>query len=347
MSAPPGFHTVPTTGDGNCLFHSIFYAWFPEEGVDVANRSESANLIRKIIADNALATIKNDRIFTLLELEDAFRLSRRSLNEEQTELYTRLYSELSEINQELAEIEPSLRAQSGVNANMREGLIARQSVLYENMARIYKEAVLLTSFFWGGEFEIGVANDYAMKNSLPEIRVWNEETSTWYSGGAPVGEPCRDWAPIANSGNIHFLICVKDEGLNPNAPEVSANNSNLASSSNGSEITFLDTVVSAIKSGFTLNDFKSLDLDLEKLREIGVSEEYLNKVIENSAAEEKKKKGTEETSTLPFGINRAAYNSLKAAGVSDEDMWQYMGGERSKRVTKKRKVSKKKHTRKY
>jgi hypothetical protein len=106
-------------------------------------------------------------------------------------------------------------------------------------------------------------------------------------------------------------------------------------------------VVSAIKSGFTLNDFKSLDLDLEKLREIGVSEEYLNKVIENSAAEEKKKKGTEETSTLPFGINRAAYNSLKAAGVSDEDMWQYMGGERSKRVTKKRKVSKKKHTRKY
>ncbi len=328
MSAPPGFHTVRTTADGNCLFHSIFYAWFPEQGVEVANRTESAVLIRRIIAD----TIGIEVGLTPVDLEGLHESPKRKAE---------MFEEIDALDVEYS----ALRAPNDTS---------RMTEIDDRKFQMYKELILMSPNYWGGYKEIAAANKYARQNSLPLIYVWDQETRNWWDRGEqgmriPSGEPCRDWMPIANSRNIHFSICVKDEA--PALPtanfvvsdeesespsgkaEAKENNTSiLKSASNSSKMTFLNTIVDSIKTGLTLDDFKELGYDLEQLREIGVSEEHINKVLENTAAAEKKKRN---------------YNFLKAAGIADEDMWQYMGGKRSKRVTKKRKISKKKHTRKY
>ncbi len=351
MSAPPGFHTVRTTADGNCLFHSIFYAWFPEQGVEVANRTESAVLIRRIIAD----TIGIEVGLTPVDLEGLHESPKRKAE---------MFEEIDALDVEYS----ALRAPNDTS---------RMTEIDDRKFQMYKELILMSPNYWGGYKEIAAANKYARQNSLPLIYVWDQETRNWWDRGEqgmriPSGESCRDWMPIANSRNIHFSICVKDEapaavsnteeeeesespsgnaaddsdndGLYANPQKTAKlfasgkaeakenNTSILKSASNSSKMTFLNTIVDSIKTGLTLDDFKELGYDLEQLREIGVSEEHINKVLENTAAAEKKKRN---------------YNFLKAAGIADEDMWQYMGGKRSKRVTKKRKISKKKHTRKY
>lgn len=331
MSAPPGFHTVPTTADGNCLFHSIFYAWFPEEGVDVANRSESAVLIRKIIADS----IGIDVGLTTIDLEGLHGNANRKAE---------ILADMNRLDMEYI----NLRAPAD---DIRMGEIDQRKL------DIYKELILMSPNFWGGYKEIAAANKYAMENSLPLIYVWDQVSRNWWDRGEqsmriPKGEPCRDWAPIANDSNIHFSICVRDEA-SPSVPsmeEVKVNNfsevnsapENTSSSADDeflypregtaailqaqkknkpkiteltevTEVTegvpsLLSFIIDSIKSGTTLPELENIGYNFDTLVELGVPNEYINQLYEQS----------------PAG-----------------------GSKQKKRKTKKRKISKKKQTRKY
>jgi hypothetical protein len=53
MSVPPGYYSVYTPGTGDCLFHALYYALYPEQGVEVARQQASADAVRKICADTA------------------------------------------------------------------------------------------------------------------------------------------------------------------------------------------------------------------------------------------------------------------------------------------------------
>ncbi len=388
MSAPPGFHVVPTTADGNCLFHSIFYAWFPEEGVDVANRTESAVLIRKIIADNALPTIKH-REFSSMELKEALRIE--STDSEEDTVIIEIIDSIQ------AQLENKRRESSITNASeeRKKELKSEIEGLYENLTQIYQAQVLKSPKYWGGMLELEIANNYAMANSLPQIHVWSQPEpgrpgrpaipAHWYSGREPVGEPCRDWVPIANSKNIHFEICVRDDAPSAIAANVSSTSNNTSESESESETknksaqstrnaegrekyaatnfadwlaeeesspesppespsteipSFLETIITTIDSGVTLHFFEELGYSIKDLIDLGVPKESIDKLLAATSEESEKKKKP----TLPDGMNQATYDFYREQGI---DPWKVDGGNPKKRVTKKRKISKKKHTRKY
>ena len=282
MSFPPGYYNVDVPGTGDCLFHALYYALRPEEGVEVAKEKASADAVRKIIADTA--TIDNILGFNSVNLIDAFRGAKPDDYDSWVETL-QLYEEMNA---------------SGFPNNNNE---RRQEKL-----RIYKEAVVSSPGYWGGSLEVYLLNEYAAANGIPKICVWDQATEDWYPelpSPMPGDEPQTDYRPILKTKILHFHILVHGvapvlsnsrSGILPLSYYESQLNSLLEKESNTGENAFVDLAAVQKRMRNLNTNADPLEYNTNYAAALAVlREENDFKAQMNAALEASKKKGGKRT----------------------------------------------------
>jgi hypothetical protein len=190
-----GWEKVATKGDGNCMFHSVYYAWFPEEGVDAANRTQNAEEIRRIVSEFVTLddlyggqrvegiTELNDMTFKPESLNDSIRMANEK---EKARLvgYKKLYEDILRSNE---------------SKEAKEDLILK----------LYKQ-VILERTFWGDNRELNILNRYAREIGLPPIMVWADNMKQFI-------QPVAGARPIHFNGYNHYSILKEINSPNAKA----------------------------------------------------------------------------------------------------------------------------------
>lgn len=176
-TAPAGYEKVATPANGDCLFHSVYYAWYPQQGTAVAAQKASADMIRQIIHDTV--TVVDMLGFSSFLFQEAWQGGNTP---EYTAALTKIQTTDTLLN-------------AGIPGPQQ--LAARVVRL-----QVYKEFVTKQQY-WGGNLELLILNKYALANGLPIIHVWNQRTRTYEHEDLALGNPT---APIHWNGEDHFSM---------------------------------------------------------------------------------------------------------------------------------------------
>ena len=153
-NAPPGYRFVDTIGDGDCLFYSVFYAWYPEQGTTNAQTPAASKTIREFIQEH----VQEEDLFDTDELLRDIQLSIGWNQVEAQELTDALTSILAD---------PS-------PANILEQ---------------YKKIIMFQSF-WGANRELYILNKYGPEEGHPIICLYRKPGDnyevTWTRGCIPI-----------------------------------------------------------------------------------------------------------------------------------------------------------------
>lgn len=176
---PNGYIRKYTPPTGDCLFHALYYAVYPEQGYERAKTKSAQQHIRKLIADNA----RSDINFIGFALEDAFA----------------------------SRAHPKLQQWLSVLTPINSKVFAGQQVTpteQQNRLTIFREAVQSSPNYWGGALEIDILNSYLNTMGLPKICVWDQCTGGWLPPHTPLPTDRIgiDYRPILKTTGPHFEI---------------------------------------------------------------------------------------------------------------------------------------------
>jgi hypothetical protein len=315
-NAPPGYEWVSTTGDGDCLFYSIYYAVHPAEGIAKAQEDGSALSIRQIIANEANAddisvnNLKND-------LTESIRL---------TQIYDPaqsafLQSYLDRI-QTIITTEPSIPR--------------RQQLILP----LYKEFVLLKGF-WGSTRELDIFNRYGQRNGMPFVWIFNQRTQESLRLDPATRQFIPNAHPVHFNGINHYSILKEID--TPAAAQIRRNVNAVLEAQFAPSAEEIAREVQAGKRGELVTAIKQF------LESRGVSEE-IRVIIASDVPNQKYNSLQNANSAATYGKARAIELGVEASVAAELEtlirtkITALQGGKRKTR--KQRKVAKR-HTRKH
>lgn len=180
LTAPPGYEKVPTKGDGNCMFYSVYYAWNPEEGTAKAQTEESASALRQIISTEATPDDININALKR-DVQESIGLARSPKEK------TKLENYLSQIN---------------IFTSSQRSIAEQQVAI---LVEIYKQLILET-VFWGGTRELDILNRFGRKNNKPFVWIFDERGQASFRVDPITGDYLPEAHPIHYNGINHYSI---------------------------------------------------------------------------------------------------------------------------------------------
>lgn len=217
-TVPPGYEYVPTKGDGDCMFYSVYYAWNPEKGTDEAQKSDSALDIRQIIYDTVTADDLYDINNLLLGIKESIQTELQDAASDMWRSQSDILEDTDIWN--IQHICDLLGSYKHIKDNENSANIS-QIALEE-----YKQNLISNQSFWGDNRELSILNKYAQANGLPNIIPFNvkyPEQASWFDVYQVKSNNSDRWiskirkfpngvAPIHFNGINHYSILKEVEG---------------------------------------------------------------------------------------------------------------------------------------